>query len=64
MTDPDQTPDSPTEPCRTCQRPITTNTPTYPFCSERCRLVDMGKWFDGEYRISREIKDSDLDTVD
>jgi endogenous inhibitor of DNA gyrase (YacG/DUF329 family) len=23
----------------------------FPFCSERCKLVDLGKWFAGEYRI-------------
>lgn len=23
----------------------------FPFCSERCRLVDLGRWFGGEYRI-------------
>jgi endogenous inhibitor of DNA gyrase (YacG/DUF329 family) len=22
-----------------------------PFCSERCRLIDIGKWADGDYRI-------------
>ncbi|MFQ5687256.1 MAG: DNA gyrase inhibitor YacG [Candidatus Scalindua sp.] len=25
--------------------------PTFPFCSERCKLVDLGLWFDGERRI-------------
>jgi endogenous inhibitor of DNA gyrase (YacG/DUF329 family) len=23
----------------------------FPFCSERCRLVDLGAWFDADYRI-------------
>ncbi|MEN8127966.1 MAG: DNA gyrase inhibitor YacG [Planctomycetota bacterium] len=23
----------------------------FPFCSERCRLVDLGAWMDGNYRI-------------
>jgi uncharacterized protein len=26
--------------------------PAFPFCSERCRLVDLGKWFDEEYRVA------------
>jgi endogenous inhibitor of DNA gyrase (YacG/DUF329 family) len=26
-------------------------TPTYPFCSERCRLIDLGIWARGDYRI-------------
>jgi endogenous inhibitor of DNA gyrase (YacG/DUF329 family) len=25
--------------------------PTFPFCSERCRLVDLGRWIDGAYAI-------------
>ncbi len=25
--------------------------PTFPFCSERCRLIDLGRWIDGEYTI-------------
>jgi endogenous inhibitor of DNA gyrase (YacG/DUF329 family) len=23
----------------------------FPFCSDRCRLVDLGRWFDGKYQI-------------
>jgi endogenous inhibitor of DNA gyrase (YacG/DUF329 family) len=23
----------------------------FPFCSEHCRLVDLGRWLDGAYRI-------------
>ena len=23
-----------------------------PFCSERCRLLDLAKWVDGDYRVS------------
>ncbi|MBA3885711.1 MAG: DNA gyrase inhibitor YacG [Acidobacteria bacterium] len=22
-----------------------------PFCSERCKLVDLGRWLAGEYRV-------------
>jgi uncharacterized protein len=25
-----------------------------PFCSERCRLLDLAKWVDGGYRIPEE----------
>jgi len=25
--------------------------PDRPFCSARCRLVDLGRWFNEEYRI-------------
>ena len=26
----------------------------YPFCSERCRLIDLGAWASGEYRVPVE----------
>jgi endogenous inhibitor of DNA gyrase (YacG/DUF329 family) len=25
--------------------------PSFPFCCERCRLVDLGRWIDGKYSI-------------
>lgn len=25
--------------------------PYFPFCSQPCKLVDLGKWLDGAYRI-------------
>ena len=24
---------------------------TYPFCSDRCKLIDLGRWLDGKYQI-------------
>jgi endogenous inhibitor of DNA gyrase (YacG/DUF329 family) len=32
-----------------------------PFCSERCRSADLGKWLDGAYRIGAPISEEDLD---
>jgi endogenous inhibitor of DNA gyrase (YacG/DUF329 family) len=26
-------------------------TPTAPFCSERCRLIDLGRWLDEAYGL-------------
>ncbi|MBX2987639.1 MAG: DNA gyrase inhibitor YacG [Bdellovibrionaceae bacterium] len=28
--------------------------PFRPFCSERCRLIDLGQWAEGTYRIPAE----------
>ncbi len=28
--------------------------PWRPFCSERCRLLDLARWVDGAYRIPAE----------
>ena len=25
--------------------------PGFPFCSERCKLIDLGRWIDGSYSI-------------
>jgi endogenous inhibitor of DNA gyrase (YacG/DUF329 family) len=29
-----------------------------PFCSERCRLADLGRWLSGDYRIPGEAPPS------
>jgi len=29
----------------------------FPFCSDRCRQIDLGKWASGGYVISRAIND-------
>jgi endogenous inhibitor of DNA gyrase (YacG/DUF329 family) len=26
-------------------------TPTVPFCSDRCRLIDLGRWLDESYGV-------------
>jgi endogenous inhibitor of DNA gyrase (YacG/DUF329 family) len=26
--------------------------PHYPFCTRRCRLIDLGRWLDEEYGIA------------
>jgi len=36
--------------CRGEVKPRQEN-PPYPFCSPRCRAVDLGKWFTGSYRV-------------
>ena len=27
------------------------NAPDFPFCSERCKLIDLGHWFAGAYTV-------------
>jgi endogenous inhibitor of DNA gyrase (YacG/DUF329 family) len=34
-----------------------------PFCSERCKLIDLARWADGEYRVAAEPP-PDADTED
>jgi uncharacterized protein len=33
----------------------------FPFCSRRCKMVDLGTWFDGGYRVPQE-PDQDNDS--
>lgn len=38
--------------CPTCKKPSRKEgNKLFPFCSERCQLVDLGRWLDEEYRI-------------
>ena len=39
--------------CRAKVKPREEN-PSFPFCSPRCRAVDLGRWFTGEYRVAGE----------
>jgi hypothetical protein len=34
----------------------------FPFCSERCKLVDLGRWLDGKYQIP--VHETDRDRSD
>jgi uncharacterized protein len=44
--------------CPVCRKKTTwSNNPFRPFCSERCRLIDLGKWASGDYRIPGEKRD-------
>lgn len=36
--------------------------PTRPFCSERCRIIDLGKWASEEYSVSIPLSDVSEDT--
>ena len=39
--------------CLICKKAITLrpDNPWFPFCGERCKLVDLGKWLGEEYRV-------------
>jgi endogenous inhibitor of DNA gyrase (YacG/DUF329 family) len=41
-----------TKPCPTCGRPVHwAESPDRPFCSERCRLIDLGHWASEDYVV-------------
>lgn len=43
--------------CPVCrQRGPWAKAPTAPFCSPRCQMVDLGRWFGGAYAISEPLR--------
>lgn len=46
--------------CPTCKTLITKESENFPFCSDRCRMIDLGKWASGAYRISSPILDPEV----
>ena len=45
--------------CPICKKPVQSTDADFPFCSERCRVIDLGKWASGAYVISSPVQDSD-----
>jgi endogenous inhibitor of DNA gyrase (YacG/DUF329 family) len=39
--------------CPTCRKPasVSGDNPYRPFCSERCKLADLGRWLNEDYRL-------------
>ncbi|MCB1789889.1 MAG: DNA gyrase inhibitor YacG [Gammaproteobacteria bacterium] len=48
--------------CPTCGKSVTWNAEARwrPFCSERCRLIDLGEWLSEENRIPGDPATSDI----
>jgi uncharacterized protein len=48
--------------CPTCKQPVPPEEYRFrPFCSTRCRMIDLGKWLGGEHVIPGEpATDEDL----
>ncbi len=45
--------------CRYCGRPLDAGNPDHakfwPFCSERCKMAELGLWFQDRYVVSRLV---------
>ena len=46
--------------CPTCRTIVLAGSENFPFCSDRCRLIDLGKWASGGYVISTPITDPEM----
>lgn len=49
--------------CPICRKalPLEGEVQFRPFCSQRCKRIDLAGWLDGSYRISRPLSETDLD---
>ncbi|MBE0612633.1 MAG: DNA gyrase inhibitor YacG [Burkholderiales bacterium] len=49
--------------CPRCSAPVRwgEESPFRPFCSERCKMIDLGAWANEEYRVAVKGNDEDLD---
>lgn len=44
--------------CPTCRKPTDSHADNnFPFCSERCRLTDLGNWASEKYKVSEPVMD-------
>ena len=50
--------------CPTCKKPVAPPAAgepmgNFPFCSDRCKLIDLGRWLDGKYKVPVVEEDED-----
>lgn len=41
--------------CPSCHKIVLRTDPDFPFCSDRCKTIDLGKWASGGYVISTPL---------
>jgi len=47
--------------CPICQKPVQIDDPYMPFCSDRCRIIDLGNWASEKYVIPAPLEPSEED---
>lgn len=47
--------------CPICKKEVAFDDPNMPFCSDRCRLLDLGNWASEKYVISTSAKPNELE---
>jgi len=51
--------------CEICGAPMPgewTEYPAYPFCTKRCKLIDLGRWLSEDYKIPDAAPPRDAST--
>lgn len=47
--------------CPVCPERVSPDNAHFPFCSKRCKTIDLGRWVDESYKISRPLEQRDLE---
>ncbi len=47
--------------CPICGKPVDAANPFMPFCSDRCRIIDLGNWASEKYVIPAPIEPADAE---
>ncbi|MGI9071736.1 MAG: DNA gyrase inhibitor YacG [Bryobacteraceae bacterium] len=47
--------------CPICKKDVTFDNPYMPFCSDRCRIIDLGNWASEKYVISTPTRQNETD---
>jgi endogenous inhibitor of DNA gyrase (YacG/DUF329 family) len=50
--------------CPICKKAVRSTDADFPFCSDHCRTIDLGKWASGAYVIASPVTDADEDVQD
>ncbi|HYK17142.1 MAG TPA: DNA gyrase inhibitor YacG [Bryobacteraceae bacterium] len=45
--------------CPICKKDVAPDSPYHPFCSERCKIIDLGNWASEKYVISTPVQPAD-----
>ena len=45
--------------CPICKKAVKSSDAEFPFCSDRCRTIDLGKWASGTYVVKSQVTDAE-----
>jgi endogenous inhibitor of DNA gyrase (YacG/DUF329 family) len=47
--------------CPICKKEVALDNPNMPFCSDRCRIIDLGNWASEKYVISTPTQQNEVE---
>lgn len=47
--------------CPICKKEVSLDNPNMPFCSDRCRIIDLGNWASEKYVISTPANRNEIE---